>query len=190
MCGCGQLTPIATQSSSKFGHVKGKPTRFAFGHNFQSGTSQVRFWAKVNKNGPDDCWEWTGATLRSGYGQFAVSYKTQVMAHRFSYELHRGTIPDGIFVCHTCDNRRCVNPSHLWLGNNQDNMRDMVSKERHQTRPGESNNQARFTNKQAADIRAMYATGQYSLAKLGRMFSVTPRTIKLIVSGISYQDTD
>lgn len=130
MCGCGQPTPLSRQSDSRLGYVKGKPVSFVIGHNFHKGAIQDRFLEKVDKRGTAECWEWTGATLRSGYGQFTVASRTTMLAHRFSYELHCGPIPEGLFVCHHCDNRKCVNPEHLWLGTNQDNMNDMVAKGR------------------------------------------------------------
>lgn len=91
---------------------------------------ETRFWAKVDRT--DDCWTWTAATTGSGYGRFGHQNARGgwVAAHRFAYELANGPIPDGMFVCHKCDNPPCVNPSHLFLGTHQDNMRDMDAKGR------------------------------------------------------------
>jgi hypothetical protein len=92
----------------------------------------ARFWAKVDKRGPDDCWEWTGAAIAKGYGKISRGPRGggQLAAHRVSWILAKSEIPDGQMVLHRCDNRLCVNPSHLFLGTNTDNMRDMVSKGR------------------------------------------------------------
>jgi hypothetical protein len=95
-------------------------------------TAPDRFWAKVDKRGPDECWEWQAALTRGGYGTFVVtkSPKRMARAHRFAWELTHGEEPKGLHVCHQCDNPLCVNPAHLWLGTNQDNMRDCADKGR------------------------------------------------------------
>lgn len=80
-----------------------------------------RFYSKIEKT--DTCWLWKAGQRGNGYGAIKVNGKT-VLAHRFSYELHKGEIPNGLYVCHSCDVRSCVNPDHLWLGTQKDNMMD------------------------------------------------------------------
>src|SRR5690348_13985474 len=99
---------------------------------------EQRFWAKVNKDGPPPahcpelgpCWLWTASTAGKGYGQFGLGRRGAgiAMAHRFSWELHNGAIPEGLAVLHKCDTPLCVRPDHLRIGTMGDNNRDMYAK--------------------------------------------------------------
>ncbi len=94
--------------------------------------TERRFWGFVDqRNGfaRPGCWIWTGSLTSRGYGYFACPGQ-QWLAHRFSYTNVYGPIPDGHFVCHRCDNPRCVRPSHLFIGTAQDNVQDMIAKGR------------------------------------------------------------
>ncbi len=95
-----------------------------------------RFWANVDKRGPDECWNWLLTPGAPGYGLLTIGRHFKRAAHRVSYELHHGEIPvlegsHGGCVLHKCDNRRCVNPEHLFVGSQRDNIHDMINKGRH-----------------------------------------------------------
>lgn len=95
-------------------------------------TVEQRFWAKVDRRGPDDCWLWAASLNNWGYGRFRLNGRAR-SAHVIAWTLARGDIPAGLFVLHNCpsgDNPACVNPGHLWLGTHQDNMDDMARKGR------------------------------------------------------------
>ena len=96
---------------------------------------EARFWSKVDKK-PSGCWEWLGHRNEKGYGHFAIVGQYPRAAHRVAYRLANGHFDDSLFVCHRCDNPSCVNPDHLFLGTQQDNMDDMVQKGRSCDRTG------------------------------------------------------
>ena len=92
-------------------------------------TLEEFFWARVVKS--DNCWEWTGKKQSSGHGQVILHRGAkQLGAHRVSWEIHNGSIPKGMYVCHKCDNPSCMNPDHLFIGTNLDNIKDMWAKGR------------------------------------------------------------
>lgn len=134
-----------------------------------------RFWSKVKKT--KTCWIWTTGK-RKGYGVFCIKFKT-LKAHRFSWEICKGPIPKNILVLHKCDNRACVKPSHLFLGTQQDNMKDMMSKNRQAK--GEKHSQVKLTEKEVLRIRYLYSKGNISQRKLAKQFNVTQPMITNIV---------
>lgn len=141
-----------------------------------------RFWEKVQKQDGDRCWLWTASTYHGGYGRLRLvndaGVRTMCRAHRFSWELHHGPIPEELCVLHTCDNPSCVRPDHLWLGTQVENVRDMKAKGRGATlashgpdawRRGEQHGRAKLTEEHVREIRALVASGT-SRAAVARQF--------------------
>lgn len=163
-CGCGQPAPAAVRNNTKLGHVAGEPVRFIVGHSIRNRPIRPaadRFWAKVNKRGPSDCWDWTGSHDQHGYGQIRISRRA-VKAHRFSYELHKGPIPEGLDCLHHCDRPSCVNPDHLYAGDAKQNTADAIARGRAVMPPpnqveGETNGSAQHTNAQVRAFREQFA---------------------------------
>jgi hypothetical protein len=141
-------------------------------------TFEERFWAKVDKSG--ECWAWTGYCDRWGHGQFYRNGRHQ-KAHRASWEMHNGPIPQGALVCHRCDNPPCVNPAHLFLGTNADNSRDMVNKKRQAK--GERMGSAKLTADEVRAIRAMAAEAGVALNQTAtaRQFGVSATAIRFVI---------
>lgn len=126
-------------------------------------TSAERFWKYANKLGADECWNWSGTKSGANYGVICVRRHPGVrlwQAHRLSWELANGEIPPGMFVLHDCDNTLCVNPGHLWLGTQLDNMRDRARKKRGNQRSGSRHYKFKLSDQDILDIRASAETGR------------------------------
>lgn len=120
----------------------------------------------------DNCWIYTGYNDSNGYGQFQID-GIKYRAHVASYLVYKGLIPQGMYVCHTCDKRDCINPEHLFLGTHEDNIRDMWQKGRGvlQDTKGINNGQAKLTEDEVREIKGELNSG-YSLADVARFHSV------------------
>lgn len=168
------------------------------------------FWAKVERRGDDECWPCLQVHKASGYGQLRYK-RQQYKAHRVAYALTFGQIEwgtgkkgaQGLLVLHRCDNRRCCNPKHLFLGTQKDNMLDCSQKQRIQH--GVTGNNTKLTLEQVAEIKRMQAAGrigkpgrgwsrevrsgeQMSLATVGKMFGVSGKTIEQLLRRRAWKD--
>lgn len=160
------------------------------------GTFEERFWAKVDKRAPDECWPWIGSFLRHGYGQISRGGAANGMttAHRASYEIHNGPIPEGpgfhgFCVCHRCDNKWCVNPNHLFLGTIQENHNDMIFKGRQAKTDrtkhlGESHGMAKLNR---AAVQAIRDDLSLTTASAAKKFNISKDQVRRIRNGTSWK---
>jgi hypothetical protein len=153
--------------------------------NKMTGTIQERFEAKFTKS--DGCWEWEAGKDSKGYGAFRIAGRMQ-LSHRVAYQLYVGEIPAGLCACHRCDNPGCVNPAHLFLGTQADNVRDRDNKGRCKSKSnwtvlsGEKNGNSKLTEKQVIEILAKHANGARGV-DLAKEFGAANQTISNIVCG-------
>lgn len=186
-CGCNKPKPDR----------RGKYLR---GHNrlgyHPRGTLEERFWSKVNKT--ETCWLWTGEIVKHSYGRITYddhNKVTRYFTHRLAWELLIGPIPEGLQVCHNCpegDNPACVNPEHLFLGTQSDNLKDCISKGRHVSSiapetylRGSRALKAKLTEEQIPQIRLMLQT--MTPTAISRLFNVKPGAIFGIRSGKTWR---
>lgn len=144
-----------------------------------------QFWSKVNILEDDECWLWQGALLRNGYG-YAVFDNRNQGAHRIAYQLHfQIKLNDRLqLVCHTCDNRPCCNPNHLFLSNHKGNFADMIAKGRSLT--GSRNHQTKLKEQDVLTIRKLSTTGMMQ-KDIAQRFRVTQSRISAIVTRHSWK---
>ena len=161
----------------------GNPNTVVPGNRFSQMDWKERFQSKVEKLGPNDCWEYTSGKFDNGYGQFWMSGRNW-KAHRISWMLENGEIPGGILVCHTCDNPPCCNPNHLFLGTNSDNILDAVQKGR--ASMGEYMHLAKLIDELVLEIRSRYALGETQTA-LAREYLVSQPNVGCIVRGDTWK---
>lgn len=156
-------------------------------------TLEERFWAKVKKDGPEPlraelgkCWQWDGRINEYGYGLFATGGR-HVRAHRVSWELHHAKpIPAGEIVRHRCDNRACVNPTHLVLGDHSDNALDSIRRGRRQISVGEAVPSAKLTAEQVKWAREQYDSGLTTCTALCRALGVSHTAMSAVLKRQSW----
>ena len=146
-----------------------------------------RFWQKVAIKDPDECWEWTGARLKSGYGWVGTPVGARSASRAAAYLSGlMDTLKNPLHVLHRCDNPPCCNPAHLFLGTPQDNVADRVAKGRSGSKPlhGQTNGASKLTDVQVCQIRGMYRFAKFSQSQLAKIFSVHQPHISRIVNGL------
>lgn len=152
-----------------------------------------RLLSHIKINTETNCWEWQGSK-RNGYGRMIVGSRTDntrksKSAHRVSFEIYHGEIPDGMDVCHKCDNPCCVNPTHLFVGTRQDNMNDRESKGRNKIQYGSKNGRSKLKEHQVVEIRLKRNSGM-SFGKLSKEYGVCKKTVMRAVSGQNWAMVD
>lgn len=134
----------------------------------------------------DGCWEWSGATDKDGYGVMGIRRRGQFRVHRVSFSEYVGEIPIGLMVCHTCDNRKCFNPEHLFVGTAKDNTQDMLLKGRGFRPSGEDHPNSKVTKKQVEEIKLLRSEGE-TLSSLADKYGVSFQHISAICRGICWR---
>ncbi len=140
-----------------------------------------RFWSKVRLPdliGTDECWLWMACCTKLGYGRFYFCHE-QMSAHRASYIFSIGPIPDDLFVLHHCDNPPCVNPAHLFLGTNADNVKDAINKSRWPV--GDHHSQHRLTADQVIELRGRFLTDNITKKELAAEYGITDVMVGKII---------
>lgn len=140
-----------------------------------------RFWSKVIKE-DDGCWEFYGTQIKGGYCLFRLG-KKMVLAHRFSYAIHHEDMIDELDVLHTCDNRVCINPDHLYQGDDSVNVKDRA--DRNRTATNERNGNCKLLDSDVAKIRELYKYAGFTKRELSNDFMVDYKTISNIVNNKS-----
>lgn len=141
----------------------------------RSKSLEDRFWEKVNKTGHDCCWTWKAACIK-GYGSIGNGKGKTILAHRLSWELRNGPIPTGKYILHKCDNTRCVNPEHLYVGDAVQNAKDCTSRGR------AVSGKSVITDSDVAEIFRLHVNGM-SNTEIARMYGVQQPAICKVLNG-------
>lgn len=157
-------------------------------HEWQNQPHRVleKFLSLIEINIETECWEWQGVKNELSYGIFCTN-KLKIRAHRYAWELFRQPIPSGLFLCHHCDNPACINPDHMFVGTQADNVKDMEKKgrRRNKPQPGEKNYFAKLNEEQVRTI--FFYKGHMSAKEMATLFHITTAAIWFIWSGRTWK---
>lgn len=131
------------------------------------------------------CWNWVGNKINGGHGKIFINGKYE-LTHRVSYLLFIGSIPEGLCVCHSCDNPACVRPSHLWVGSRAENNKDRHLKGRDGDNSGEKNGRAKIDWGIACLIRKDFSSGKYMKKEIAKKYGISPAIVSCVVRNISW----
>lgn len=152
-------------------------------------TTECSFWAKVDKRSDSECWNWKAAVGKPGYGSFYRLDGQFEGAHRYSWRMVNGDIPEGRYICHTCDNRKCCNPNHLFLGEPKDNVADMWRKSRQQdyskVQRGSKRHNAKLNADKVRSIRKMYP--RMTKTEIANVFGVGVSAVSCVINGKTWK---
>jgi len=148
---------------------------------YRAMTHEERFWLHVSRRRDDQCWNWKHYTRPNGYAYFGVD-GVQIAAHRFSWSLVNGLIPEKMQICHKCDNKKCCNPNHLFLGTCKENIQDAVIKGLRNTPIGERQGFSFLTGEVVEKIREMAKAGGRTQKEIANRFGIKPMHAQSIIS--------
>jgi len=144
-------------------------------------TLVARFWAKVVVGSGDECWGWTAGTSNDGYGIIGIGHVVVgwncIRAHRLSWMIHNGVIPEGKMILHHCDNPPCVNPKHLYCGTQSDNLKDAYKRNRHPINRGG----AKLTEAKVLKIRELVGSSKMTQSEVARKLEMSTQAISTII---------
>lgn len=150
---------------------------------------EERFWSKVEIKGDDECWPWKGTHGLGKYGSFKSVGGFIRAASREAYEMLHGPQPTHLVVCHSCDNRECCNPKHLWLGTVADNNHDRDRKGRQVAPRGSAHSKALLNEEKVREIRTAHAAGTRQV-DLAKKYGVTPTVINFVIKGRTWRHVE